>query len=70
MKTQILCTDEKIRQKFVIRDGYRIIAKGHIYEQRNVTLTERNGKQGSEQFSSFDAMLQTFSEKVSQIRFL
>ena len=70
MKTKLLNTGEKIRQKFVIRDGHRVIAKGHIYEQRNVTLTERNGKPGSEQFSSLDAMLQTFGEKVSQIRFL
>ena len=70
MKTQILRTDDKIRQRFVIRDGYRPIAKGHIYEQRNVVLTYRNGEQVSEQFSSFDAMLQTIGEKVCQIRFL
>ena len=70
MKTQILRTDDKIRQQFVVRDGYGIIAKGHIYEQRNVALTERNGVHGSEQFSSFDAMLQTICEKVCQIRFL
>jgi hypothetical protein len=70
MKTQILRTDDKIRQRFIVRDGYRIIAKGHIYEQRNVMLTERNGVHVSEQYSSLDAMLQTIGEKVSQIRFL
>ena len=70
MKTQILRTDDKIRQRFIVRDGYRIIAKGHIYEQRNVMLTYRNGEQVSEQFSSLDVMLQTLGEKVSQIRFL
>ena len=70
MKTQILRTDDKIRQRFIVRDGYRIIAKGHIYEQRNVMLTERNGVHVSEQFSSLDVMLQTLGEKVSQIRFL
>ena len=70
MKTQILCTDAKICQQFVVRDGHRVIAKGHIYEQRNVMLTERNGAQVSENYSSLDAMLQTIGEKVSQIRFL
>ena len=70
MKTQLLCTDEKVRQQFIVRDGHRIIAKGHIYEQRNVALTYRDGVYGSEQFSSFDAMLQTIAEKVFQIRFL
>ena len=70
MKMQMLNTGEKIRDKFVIRGGYRIIAKGHIYEQRNVALTERNGGAISHQFSSFDAMLQTIAEKAFQIRFL
>ena len=57
MKTQILRTDDKIRQQFVVRDGYGIIAKGHIYEQRNVALTERNGAQVSEQFSVMVSVL-------------
>ena len=70
MKTEILRTDDKIRQKFIVRDGHRIMAKGHIYEQRNVMLTERNGVHVSEQLSSFDAMLQTIGEKAFQIRFL
>ena len=61
METKIQRTDEKIRQQFVILDhiARAVLMRGHIYEQRNVMLTERSGESVSEQYSSFDAVLQT-----------
>lgn len=71
MKEKLLRIDDKIRNQFVIlskTDGV-IIAKGHIYEQRNVSLTEKFGQDISEQYSSLDAMLQTLRD-VRTIEFM
>lgn len=59
METKIQRTDEKIRRPFVILDRRdRVLMRGHIYEQRKVMLTERAGEAVSEQYSTFDAVLQ------------
>lgn len=74
MEHDLLRTDEKIRKRFVVysrptrTEIGRRLAEGHIYEQRNVMLTKRNGEDVSEQFSSLDAMLQSFGD-VYQIEF-
>lgn len=79
METKIQRTDDKIRQRFVIRgrglpgatgvSTENRLAAGHIYEQRNVMLTKREGQHVSEQFSSLDAVLQSMSG-IYQIEFL
>ena len=69
LETSITRTDDKIRKRFVIyrrvcgthSETLKVIAEGQIYEQRNVALDRREGEGVSEQYSSFDAMLQTFS---------
>ena len=75
MKHDLQRTDAKIRQQFIVYSrptrtqvGYRL-AEGHIYEQRNIMLTKRDGEHCSELFSSLDAMLQSFGD-IYQIEFL
>ena len=76
MKHNLSRTDAKIRQRFVVYsrptriEVGRRLAEGHIYEQRNVMLTKRDGEHVSEQFSSLDAMLQSMVGDVYQIEFL
>ena len=63
MNEQLHRTDAKIRQQFaVLGEEDRILAKGHIYEQRNVMVTYRSGHV-SEQYSTdaFDALLQSLN---------
>ena len=74
MEHKNLRTDEKIRTPFVVYSrptrsqiGRRLV-EGHIYEQRNVMLTKRDGEDVSEQFSSLDAMIQTMGD-IYQIEF-
>lgn len=70
MKEQITRTDDKIREQFVIYNKtHDILAKGHIYEQRNVAITERDGVGTSEHYTSLDATLQTFGN-VGTIEFI
>ena len=70
MKEQLTRSDDKIRKQFLIANTHKnVIAIGHIYEQRNVALTMRNRQGVSEQYSSFDAMLQTLTD-VKTITFL
>ena len=63
MKTQITRIDEKIRQPFtVVGDRGAILARGQIYEQRNVMLLWRRGVGGcAEQYSTIDALLQSLT---------
>ena len=63
MKTQITRTDAKLRQPFtVVGDRGAILARGQIYEQRNVMLLWRRGVGGcAEQYSTIDALLQSLS---------
>ena len=74
MEQRISRTDEKMRKRFVVysrpthTEIGRRLAEGHIYEQRNVMLTKRDGQDVSEHFSSVDAMLQTLGD-VYQIEF-
>ena len=76
MEHKLSRTDAKIRQRFVIysrptrTEIGRRLAEGHIYEQRNVMLTKRDGQHVSEQFSSLDAVLQSMVGDVYQIEFL
>ena len=73
--TEIKRTDKKVRDRFVIysrptqTEVGRRLAEGHIYEQRNVMLTKRDGQHVSEQFSSIDAVIQSIG-KIYQIEFL
>ena len=62
-QTRITRTDPKIRQMFtVVGQRGSILAKGQIYEQRNVMLLWRKGVGGcAEQDSTIDALLQSLS---------
>lgn len=58
---EIQHTDPNIRQHFVVLDEkFKVLLKGHIGEQRDVTLTFRYNapeREVSEQYSSFDVIL-------------
>ena len=75
MKHHLTRTDDKIRQQFIVysrptrTEIGRRLAEGHIYEQRNVMLTQRDGQPVSHQFSSLDALLQSLGD-VYQIEFI
>ena len=75
MNAQVKRSDAKIRQRFVIyskptrREIGRRLAEGHIYEQRNVMLTSRNGQACSIQYASIDVVLQSIPG-IYQIEFI
>lgn len=68
------CADDKIISQFVIYARppgtvQHVVGKGYKYEKMNYILTNRNGHDCSERFSSLDEIIKTFND-ISSIDFL